>query len=239
MQAIALLHCLLTHPALVKLVSKSENETALESKRLVSRVLIVVPVSVLVHWRNEFAKWLENFSLPKIRTFVLNEMTGKDRDFEIKEKWGTNGGILFASPQTLLKFLKPSIDKKDEFADRHFAFFSPGPDGEADNHIRSTKSSTFLTPNVVVVVVDEAHLFLKNDRTGLSKLLSLMDTRRRISLTGTPLQNNLMEYYHMANWVRPNYLGPPNDFECDYVRPIMESLNVSCYFYFKTICYRH
>lgn len=41
-------------------------------------------------------------------------------------------------------------------------------------------------------VADEGHI-LKNSQTALAKCLSKIKTRRRIVLTGTPLQNNLIE----------------------------------------------
>ena len=85
----------------------------------------------------------------------------------------------------------------------------------------------YLILLIEVIVIDEAHMLLKNDRTAMSKVLTMMETRRRVSLTGTPLQNNMMEYFRMVNWVKPDYLGPPIDFEFDYVKPIMDSLHVS------------
>ena len=42
------------------------------------------------------------------------------------------------------------------------------------------------------VVCDEGHI-LKNESTAVSKALNAVKTRRRVVLTGTPLQNNLIE----------------------------------------------
>lgn len=78
------------------------------------------------------------------------------------------------------------------------------------------------TPSIVVA--DEAHK-LKNPDGKTNLLCSAFKTTRRIALTGSPLANNVEEYFSMIDWVAPNYLGPLPEFRDIYVRPIQAGLD--------------
>jgi SNF2 family DNA or RNA helicase len=63
-----------------------------------------------------------------------------------------------------------------------------------------------INPGADLIVADEAHI-IKNPKTKISKIFDAMKSTVRIALTGSPLQNNLLEYWCMVNWVKPLYLG--------------------------------
>lgn len=48
------------------------------------------------------------------------------------------------------------------------------------------------------------------------------DNFRRIVLTGTPIQNNLNEYYAMVDWIKPSFLGTIKEFNNLYANPIKD-----------------
>lgn len=57
-------------------------------------------------------------------------------------------------------------------------------------------------PGPDILVCDEAHM-IKNRKADITQALRQVRTHRRIALTGSPLQNNLMEYYCVRDPIWP------------------------------------
>lgn len=77
------------------------------------------------------------------------------------------------------------------------------------------------TPNIIVA--DEAHA-VKNEKSGISEALSQIATKSRIALTGSPLANNLSEYYCLTKWISGEMLGPKGKFKMFFSSPIEAGL---------------
>jgi DNA repair and recombination protein RAD54 and RAD54-like protein len=72
-----------------------------------------------------------------------------------------------------------------------------------------------------ILVCDEAHR-LKNSENQTSRALDSIPVKRRVLLTGTPMQNNLEEFFAMVDFTNPGVLSPSvEDFRRNMLAPIL------------------
>ena len=71
-----------------------------------------------------------------------------------------------------------------------------------------------------LIICDEAHR-LKNDKTATTKSLASLPCRRRVLLSGTPMQNDLEEFFAMVDFTNPGVLGSCSEFRRKFQSPIL------------------
>ncbi|PBK78334.1 hypothetical protein ARMSODRAFT_991686 [Armillaria solidipes] len=71
-----------------------------------------------------------------------------------------------------------------------------------------------------LLLCDEGHR-LKNSESLTFTALNALDVKRRVILTGTPIQNDLSEYFSLLNFANPNFLGSKNAFRKNFENHII------------------
>jgi SNF2 family DNA or RNA helicase len=62
------------------------------------------------------------------------------------------------------------------------------------------------------IVIDEAHR-IKNEKSKLSEVMRILDSKNRLLITGTPLQNNLHELWALLNFLLPDVFKSAEKFD--------------------------
>lgn len=62
------------------------------------------------------------------------------------------------------------------------------------------------------IIIDEAHR-IKNEESTLSQVIRMFNSRNRLLITGTPLQNNLHELWALLNFLLPDVFGDSEAFD--------------------------
>ncbi|KAG0318700.1 hypothetical protein BGZ97_003417 [Linnemannia gamsii] len=62
------------------------------------------------------------------------------------------------------------------------------------------------------IVIDEAHR-IKNENSQLSQIIRAFNSKNRLLITGTPLQNNLHELWALLNFLLPDVFSSSEDFD--------------------------
>ncbi|CAF3651610.1 unnamed protein product [Rotaria sordida] len=199
-------------------------------------VLVVVPINTIQNWASEFNRWcpLNDPNIEYKRSFqlyILNEISKKfDQRAQIVQNWSQTGGTLiigyemfrlmvtkkYSQTGTLIK--SNNYNKKVNISSPSTSLTLALEDNEKILQTMEDIRNTLISSDLVIC--DEGHR-IKNHQASVAMALKLIKTQRRIVLTGYPLQNNLIEYWCMVDFVRPNYLGSKQEFCNMFERPII------------------
>ncbi|WP_319416422.1 DEAD/DEAH box helicase [Marispirochaeta aestuarii] len=108
--------------------------------------------------------------------------------------------------------------------------YGPGRDWES-----AEESDIILTTYTVVrndiqelrkrkfryIILDEAQN-IKNLSSRISRAMLLLESEHRLAISGTPMENNLMELYSLFRFLNPGMFGSPKEFQRDYANPIQK-----------------
>lgn len=69
-------------------------------------------------------------------------------------------------------------------------------------------------------ILDEGHV-IKNPKTMLTKAVKAMQANHRLILSGTPIQNNVLELWSLFDFLMPGFLGTEGSFNDRFAKPIL------------------
>ncbi|KAJ3196679.1 btaf1 RNA polymerase II, B-TFIID transcription factor-associated, 170kDa [Irineochytrium annulatum] len=71
-------------------------------------------------------------------------------------------------------------------------------------------------------ILDEGHV-IKNAKTKLTKAVKSVRCMKRLILSGTPIQNNVLELWSLFDFLMPGFLGTEQQFNVRFGKPILAS----------------
>ncbi|NXO97504.1 ARIP4 Helicase, partial [Certhia brachydactyla] len=199
-------------------------------------VLAIVPVNTLQNWLAEFNMWLPapenlpadyNSKEVQPRTFKVHILNDEHKTTAARAKvvndWVTEGGVLLMGYEMYrLLSLKKSFatGRKKRTKKQTGPVIIDLDEEDRQQELLKGIEKALSRPGPDVVICDEGHR-IKNCHASTSQALKNIRSRRRVVLTGYPLQNNLIEYWCMVDFVRPDFLGSRQEFSNMFERPIL------------------
>ncbi|RDW70081.1 putative DNA repair and recombination protein RAD26 [Coleophoma crateriformis] len=176
------------------------------SKKLTKPIIVVAPATVLRQWVNEFHRWW-----PPLRVSILHSSGSgmlnvrNEDDLSEEEMYSRKDKSQTKSSKAAKKIVDRVV--------KH-------------GHVLVTTYAGLQTYNDVLIpvdwgyaVLDEGHK-IRNPNTAITIYCKELRTSNRIILSGTPMQNNLIELWSLFDFVFPMRLGTLVNFRQSFEVPI-------------------
>ncbi|KAH8598312.1 putative DNA repair and recombination protein RAD26 [Bisporella sp. PMI_857] len=177
------------------------------SKKLNNPIIVVAPATVLRQWVNEFHRWW-----PPLRVSILHSsgsgmlnVSNEGRIEDIEERYGNTD----KTPPKSHKAAKRIVDRVVQHGHVLVTTYAG----------LQTYSDVLIPVNWDYAVLDEGHK-IRNPNTAITIHCKELRTANRVILSGTPMQNNLVELWSLFDFVFPMRLGTLVNFRQAFEVPI-------------------
>ncbi|XP_061664095.1 chromodomain-helicase-DNA-binding protein 3 isoform X2 [Syngnathoides biaculeatus] len=144
--------------------------------------LVSAPLSTIINWEREFEMWAPDFYVVTYTGDKDSRAIIRENEFSFDESAGKSGK-------------KPFKMRRDAPIKFHVLLTS--------YELVTIDQTALKSIDWACLVVDEAHR-LKNNQSKFFRRLNDYKIDHKLLLTGTPLQNNLEELFHLLNFLTPN-----------------------------------
>ncbi|XP_030639658.1 chromodomain-helicase-DNA-binding protein 4 [Chanos chanos] len=143
--------------------------------------LVSAPLSTIINWEREFEMWAPDM-------YVVTYVGDKDSRAVIRENE-------FTFEDNAIRGGKKASKMKKEAAVKFHVLLT-------SYELITIDQAILGSIDWACLVVDEAHR-LKNNQSKFFRVLNNYPLQHKLLLTGTPLQNNLEELFHLLNFLTP------------------------------------
>ena len=182
------------------------------SKKITKPIIVVAPATVMKQWVNEFHTWW-----PPFRVSILH--TSGSGMIDVGRESREEDELMSAAPRSMgSKPLTRAQKSAKKIVDRVVQ----------EGHVLVTTYSGLQTYAELLIptdweyaVLDEGHK-IRNPNTAITIYCKELRTANRIILSGTPMQNNLVELWSLFDFVFPMRLGTLVNFRQQFEIPIRQ-----------------
>ncbi|KAK4389078.1 TATA-binding protein-associated factor BTAF1, partial [Sesamum angolense] len=76
-------------------------------------------------------------------------------------------------------------------------------------------------------ILDEGHI-IKNSKSKVTSAVKQLKAKHRLILSGTPIQNNVLDLWSLFDFLMPGFLGTERQFQATYGKPLLAARDPKC-----------
>lgn len=185
----------------------------------------------LRQYQVEGVKWLDILYKNNLSGILADDM-GLGKTIEViafLKSEELNGNVLIVAPKTLLFNWKNEFLRFDESRSVEIIYGTAKERIKVINSIKRKNGCVFVTSydslrrdielysdiTFDTVILDEAQ-YIKNSKAQKTESVNKLHANHRFALTGTPIENSILDLWSIFNFLMPNYLIDLTEFKANY-----------------------